>query len=326
MAVPLVIAGISGGYLLWRAQPRAVTVVHARIGPAIELVYATGFVEPEQPVAVASRVTAPVLEVFADEGTSVRKGQALLRLDAADQRGELDQAVARSHEATLAEQRTIVLFGDGWVTRAARDGAVATAQTARAAERTARARVDQHVVRAGIDGIVIKRDVEPGDLALPTRTLMLLGDPHRTRVTATVDERDVPRVHPGQSALLSSDAWPGQVLKGHVRTITPTGDPTQRAFRVRLALVDRKPLPLGMTLEVNIVSRRVDEALLIPRSALSDSTIWVVEDGRARKRTVRPGIMGNNDVQIIAGLRRGEIVITTPAGLRDDERVRIQSR
>lgn len=311
---------------MWRAQPREVTVVHARIGPAIELVYATGFVEPEQPVSVAARVTAPVVEVLADEGASVRKGQALLRLDSADQRGQLDQAAAQSRGATLAEQRALALFGEGWVTRAARDEAVAAARAARAAERAARARLDQHVVRAGIDGIVIKRDVEPGDLAVPTRTLMLLGDPNRTRVTATVDERDVPRVHPGQAALLSSDAWPGQVLKGHVRTITPTGDPTQRAFRVRLALDDTKPLPLGMTLEVNIVSRRTDDALLVPRSALSGSAVWVVEDGRARRRAVRLGIMGNNDVQMVSGLSRGEAVIDTPSGLRDQERVRGQIR
>ncbi len=77
--MPLVLAGALGGYLLWRAQPREVTAVHARIGPAIELVYATGFVEPEQPVSAAARVTAPVTAVLADEGNSVHRGQALLR-------------------------------------------------------------------------------------------------------------------------------------------------------------------------------------------------------------------------------------------------------
>src|SRR3546814_3027363 len=57
-----------------------------------------------------------------------------------------------------------------------------------------------------IDGLVVKRDVEPGDLAAPSRVLMLLGDPAEMRVTAIVDERDVPRIAVGQSALLSSDA------------------------------------------------------------------------------------------------------------------------
>src|SRR3546814_8449252 len=87
-----------------------------------------------------------------------------------------------------------------------------------------------------IDGLVVKRDVEPGDLAAPSRVLMLLGDPAEMRVTAIVDERDVPRIAVGQSALLSSDAWPGRGIRGHVRELTPAGDPDQRAFRVRLGL------------------------------------------------------------------------------------------
>src|SRR3546814_13962213 len=70
-----------------------------------------------------------------------------------------------------------------------------------------------------IDGLVVKRDVEPGDLAAPSRVLMLLGDPAEMRVTAIVDERDVPRIAVGQSALLSSDAWPGRGIRGHVREL-----------------------------------------------------------------------------------------------------------
>src|SRR3546814_1319077 len=84
---------------------------------------------------------------------------------------------------------------------------------------------------------------------------MLLGDPAEMRVTAIVDERDVPRIAVGQSALLSSDAWPGRGIRGHVRELTPAGDPDQRAFRVRLGLDESEPLPIGMTLEINIVVR-----------------------------------------------------------------------
>src|SRR3546814_5976395 len=78
---------------------------------------------------------------------------------------------------------------------------------------------------------------------------MLLGDPAEMRVTAIVDERDVPRIAVGQSALLSSDAWPGRGIRGHVRELTPAGDPDQRAFRVRLGLDESEPLPIGMRSE-----------------------------------------------------------------------------
>lgn len=205
-ATPLLFVAAVAGYLLWRAQPRDVDVVAARTGLAVELVYATGYVEAEQPVSVAARLTAPVVQVLVNEADRVRRGQALIVLDDGEQRGLLAQAAAERKGAVLDEHRARALFAEGWTTRAARDRAVAQADAARAAEQSALARLSQHIVRAGIDGIVLKRDVEPGDLATPLRVLLLLGDPARIRVTATVDERDVPRLRVGQPALMASDA------------------------------------------------------------------------------------------------------------------------
>jgi RND family efflux transporter MFP subunit len=322
LAAAGIVAVILGGFFVWRAQPRDLAMTRARIGPAIEIVYATGFVEADQPVSVAARLTAPVTQVLVDEGDRVRRGQPLLVLDDEDQRALLAQASAQSRGSALAERRITALFARGWVTRAARDEAVTTAEAARAGERTARAHVGQSVVRAGIDGIVLKRDVEPGDLATPTRALMLLGDPARTRVTATVDERDVPRVRVGQRALLSSDAWPGRILQGHVRALTPGGDPTERAFRVRLALDDAPALPMGLTLEVNIVTRQQDHAVLIPSTAVAAGHVWLVDAGRARRRAVRTGLNSGTSIEIRSGVPGGALVISNPpADLRDGDRV-----
>ncbi len=319
----VVIAALIGGYLVWRVQPRELAIARARTGPAVELVYATGFVEADQPVSVAARLTAPVIRVLVDEGDRVRRGQPLLILDDEDQRGLLAQARAQSRGSALAERRITTLFAQGWVTRAARDAAVTAADAARAAERTALAHVGQNIIRAGIDGIILKRDVEPGELATPARTLMLLGDPARIRVTATVDERDIPRVRVGQQALMSSDAWPGRVLRGHVRALTPGGDPSQRAFRVRLAL-DRAPvLPMGLTLEVNIVTGRVEQAVLVPSLAVSAGHIWIVEAGRVHRRTVRTGLVDGTSTEIRSGVRSGDLIIADPpSDLTEGDRVR----
>lgn len=319
--------GAGGAYYILSHQQQSVAIVGARMGRAVELVYATGFVEAEQPVSIAARITAPVRQVLVKEGAHVRRGQPLVLLSDEEQKDSLAQAAAQRRGAALEEGRMLVLFSQGWVTKAARDQAVATADAARAAERTARARMDQMVVRSGIDGIVLRRDVEPGDLATPARTLMLLGDPARIRVTATVDERDVPRVHIGQQALMSSDAWPDRVIRGHVREVTPGGDPEQRAFRARLALDDSGALPLGLTLEVNIVTRQVDRALLVPASSLAAGRVWVVRDGRAYSKPVRVGIKGASEAQILSGLKAGDRLIDMPPdGLANGRRVKAALR
>jgi len=250
-----------------------VELARVRVGQAVELVYATGFVEAQQPVSVSARLTAPVRQVLADEAQGVARGQPLILLDDEEQRHALQQAAAQRRVAQQDEQRALTLFAKGWVTRAARDSAIAAADSASAAEESTRARLDQIIVRSGIDGVVLRRDVEPGDLASPGRVLMTLGDPSRIWVTATIDERDVARIQPGQEALMASDAWPGRVLRGHVREVTPGGDPEQRAFRARIVTDGAVALPLGLTLEVNIVTRRAQQALLAPASVIEDGKV-----------------------------------------------------
>lgn len=320
----LAVAVLAGVWFL-HVRPLPVSVATVRVGPAAELVYATGFVEARQPVSVAARITAPVLKVLVAEGERVRRGQALVILSDDEQRALLDQAQAQRRSAEQVEWRTLALFRDGWVTKAARDAAVAEADAARAGQRTASARLDQLVVRAEIDGQVTRRDVEPGELATPTRVLMLLGDPLRIRITATVDERDIARIQLGAPALMSSDAWPGRAIHAHVAEITPGGDPNARAFRVRLLPDEALELPLGMTLEVNVITRRDDRALLVPSGAISQGRVWTVVDGRAHLVAVRTGIAGTDTVQVVAGLGAGQaVIVNPPAGLVEGKRVAAQ--
>lgn len=319
----LLLVGLAG--LAWyalRGRPLAVEVARVTRGPAVDLVYATGFVEPVHPVSVSARVTAPVRAVLVREGDRVERGQALLQLDDEEQRGVLTQMQAQARGATLAEQRSTVLYRQGWITRAAWDAAMAQGQAARAAQVAQAARVDQMVVRAGVPGVVLKRDVEPGDVVTPGKQLMQLGDPVEARVTATVDERDIPRVRAGQVALMSTDALPGRVIRARVIEVTPGGDPNQRAFRVRVGLTHADALPFGLTLEVNIVTRQRAGALLVPTGALAAGHVWTVADGKAERRTVRTGIQGADRTEILSGLAVGDMVIVNPpADLAGGDRV-----
>jgi len=325
IAITTAAVAIVGGTLwLWQGKPRSVAVATAHTGIATELVYATGFVEAQQPVTISSRITAPVLRVLVSEGDAVRRGQPLVLLADDEQQAALAQSAAQQRAAEQVEGRTVALFKQGWVTKAARDQAVANADAARAATVAAQARKGQLVVRAESDGVVTRRDVYEGDLAVPGKALLLLGDPARIRVTATVDERDIARVHVGQPALMSNDAFPGQAIPAHVAEVTPGGDPTARAFRVRL-LPDAGGvgLPIGISLEINIVTRRETHALLVPGKALAGGKVWTVEDGRARAHAVTTGITGTDETQIATGIAAGAtVILAPPVDLRDGQRVK----
>lgn len=320
----LVLAAGAGAWA-WHDRPVVVQVAQAQLGAASQQVYATGYVEAQQPVSVSSRITAPVAKVLVEEGAAVRRGQALVLLADDEQHGLLDQARAQQRSAEVIERRNLALFRDGWVTAAARDNATTAADAARAASATARARLDQLVVRANSDGIVTKRDVYPGDMATPTKVLFQLGDPARIRITATVDERDITRVAVGQKALMSSDALPGRAIPAHVSEVTPGGDPTVRAFRVRLLPDGATPLPMGLTLEVNIITSERKAAVLVPVSSLAGDGrhVWVVAQGRAASRAITKGADGASKVEITSGLRSGEtVILNPPADLAEGQRLR----
>jgi len=307
----------------WQSAPTSVTLIRPHYGPAAELVYGTGFVEAQQPVSVQARITAPVDKVLVVEGQRVTRGQPLVLLADDEQRALSAQAAAQRRAAEQTESRTVTLFRQGWVTKAARDQAVANADVARAAEATAGARQDQLVVRAEIDGVVTKRDIEPGELASPTRVLAQLGDPARVRITATIDERDIARVTVGQAALMSSDAWPGKAIPARVAEVTPGGDPSQRAFRVRLLPTTAVSLPLGLSLEINIVTRRKDRALLVPASAVVGGKVWVVREGKAHAVEVRTGVVGSEQVEVLSGITAQDTLIDKPPeGLKEGQHVK----
>ena len=324
-ALVIAMIALAAAVVVWRWQsaPTSVTLIRPHYGPAAELVYGTGFVEAQQPVSVQARITAPVDKVLVVEGQRVTRGQPLVLLADDEQRALSAQAAAQRRAAEQTESRTITLFRQGWVTKAARDQAVANADVARAAEATAGARQDQLVVRAEIDGVVTKRDIEPGELASPTRVLAQLGDPARVRITATIDERDIARVTVGQAALMSSDAWPGKAIPARVAEVTPGGDPSQRAFRVRLLPTTAVSLPLGLSLEINIITRRKDRALLVPASAVVGGKVWVVREGKAHAVEVRTGVVGSEQVEVLSGITAQDTLIDKPPeGLKEGQHVK----
>ena len=139
-----------------------------------------------------------------------------------------------------------------------------------------------------------------------------VGEPLPLRVTAEIDEEDIVRLKPGLKALLKADAFPGQALESSVAEITPKGDPVNKTYRVRLALPDDTRLLVGMTVEVNVILREIENALLVPAEALENGHLWVVKEGRAEKRKVSLGAQGVAEIEIQDGVAEGELVILHP--------------
>jgi RND family efflux transporter MFP subunit len=325
----LLIGGIlvilaSGILYFWLLAPRIVVVTNPRLGPAVQAVYATGTVEPVIMMPIAPRVGARLVQLTVDEGAVVRAGQVLARLESDDARNNLAQLAAQEDFAHRDYLRDVNLMKDGVIARQTFDKAKSTWDAARAAVAVARAQNGYMTLLAPTDGRIIRRDGEIGQFLPVNQPLFWLSCLSPLRITADVDEEDIPLVKVGQKVLVRADALPGRTFTGHVQAITPKGDPIARSYRVRISMDGGTPLQIGMTAETNIVTYEKRRALLLPSSAVTSGAVWTVRDDRLHLQPVAIGIRGANEVEIVHGVSQGEQIVVTPdASLVDGARVRM---
>ncbi len=211
-----------------------------------------------------------------------------------------------------------------------------------AGDNPAAARGDRLVeVRAPADGCVLRlfeRSARPVTAGTP---LMELGNPADLEVVIEMLSRDGAALAPGTPVEL--DQWGGpQRLQARVRRVEPAAFTKISALGVEEQRVnviadlvsppDQRPgLGDGFRVEAHVVVWEADDVVRVPSGALARRgehwIAWVVEEGRARPRTVKAGRSGNGDVQVIEGLQPGEVVILHPGSqVRDGTRVRVVTR
>jgi RND family efflux transporter MFP subunit len=324
-AIGLAVLAAIAGSLWLLSRPATVSAEAARIGPAVESVYASGVVDFVRQASISPVVNSPIRSVLVAEGADVRPGQVLAVLVDGPEQASLMQLRVQAEQARSAAARTEFLYRRGYAAYAAWDIARRQYQAAAAAADAAQARLADFRITAPFAGRVIRREAEPGNVATPGQALFVIADPNTLRITADVDERDAGRLSVGQEALVRSDAFPGRSFRAAVAEITPQGDSNGRVFRARLTVEPQSALRAGMTVEINIVLARRDRAVLVSTRAVSDAHVWVAAGGQARRRAVTLGVRGADRTEILSGLRAGEMaILDPPAGLRDGARIRLR--
>ena len=199
---------------------------------------------------------------------------------------------------------------------------------ARAAREAAAAKLAQTRITAPAAGVVLDRNVEPGDIVQPGRSLFTLALDGPVRLTALIDEKNLAVLVPGQKAIASADAFPERRFDAVLDYLAPGVDAQRGTVEAKFAVPAPPPfLRADMTVSIDIgVAERAD-ALVVPSGALRDASspspwVLVTNDGRARKRIVRIGARSSERVEVRSGLAAGERVIVTP-GIADGARVRL---
>ncbi|HEY5257365.1 MAG TPA: efflux RND transporter periplasmic adaptor subunit [Candidatus Baltobacteraceae bacterium] len=173
------------------------------------------------------------------------------------------------------------------------------------------------------------RNVQSGDPVTTGQALFTMAQGNGFIVKAQVDEQDIINVRVGQQANVTGEDFPGQKLVGHVSMISPvavkSADASSTAKQVLTTIsLDRSPSYLkdGMTVDIDIVTVNLPHVIALPNAAIGKagkkSFVYVVRRGKASKRTVVVGLMGDTQTVIKSGIGAGDIVIAATDPLLHD--------
>ncbi len=337
----------------------------------ITVLNASGYVVARRIATVASKVTGRIVEVHVEEGRHVEAGEVLARLDDATARaacltaeralesarralaeievrlGEAVRTVARADDLgtrhLLAQAAVDAAHADADALRARLEAARAEVATSQAALAQRRQDLADLTVRAPFAGIAVSKDAQPGEMVSPisagggfTRTgIATLVDMDSRELEVDVNEAYIQRVHEGQSAEATLDAYPDLPLPAHVINIVPTADRQKATIKVRIAFdhLDPRILP-DMGIKVRFFDVRepstVVPVALIPSASLIEGAtppaVWVLEAGHLGLRTLTLAPSQGDETAVATGLKPGEVVVLRPAAtLKEGLRARLKS-
>lgn len=307
----------------WQTRPQKVEYIEAYTGSAAEVVYATAVVEPVRWAKVTTIVRERIIELCGCEGQAVSKGDKLAELDSGDARATLAELEARQALAQSEKERAFQLLERRVVSQQIYDEAQSDLIRINALIAAQKERLLDYRIAAPMDGVVLRQDGSVGEVAEPGDILFWIGQPAPLQLVAEVNEEDIPKVFSGQTALVRADAFPGIDLSATVERITPKGDPVLKNYRVYLSLPDDTPLRIGMTPEINIVTREKPDALLVPVAALDGDKVQIVtDDNKIALVTVQTGITGTRAVEVLEGVTTGtRLVFPYQEDLVDGQKV-----
>ena len=359
--LPLLALGAAVAW--WMLRPRLpevrIATVVATGGGTLsgEGISANGYVVARTKASVSARIQGRLEYLGVTEGSRVKEGDVIARIEGGDFEAQLAsaRATAAEMEAQLTQarrdlERAKTLRGQGLSSVADLENAetrvsVLDAQLKAAQARVELARVNHENtrVRAPFDGTVLRKDAEVGEIVAPssaggglTRTaIVTMADLGTLEVEVDVNEAYIAQIRNEQPARITLDAYPDTSFAGRVRQVVPTADRQKATVQVKVSILDRDRRILPEMGAKVVFLREAESApvaaprrVTVPAAAVvtagDASRVWVYENGRVSAREVEVGPARGEQIEIRKGLSGGEsVVVEPPAGMQSGARVRV---
>lgn len=283
------------------------------IGSIEAMVSASGQVDA--PVYdLGTKLGGKIFRLKVKEGDVVRSGQLLAEFDNFEQ-------------ARNDYQRTKQLFHEGAASRQALDAAKTIYEASN--------------IVAPDKGIVAKINFEAGETVVPGSSAITVVNYDKSWVEAQIDEIDIAQVKIGDKVRITSDVYPDKNFAGEIYWIAPLAELRKVGGRIKMDeesyvfpckikfLGEHKNLMVNMSVNAEIITKKKEKVLLVPREALiskdDHSTVFVVNKSAVHQTKIETGIRSYTQIEVMSGLTEGQIVaISNVAKLKDGSKIKIE--
>jgi RND family efflux transporter MFP subunit len=326
-----------------------VKVFKVRRDRITEKITYTSTLEALTKINITPEVGGKIARIYVEAGDRVALGQVLAELETETIRLQLRQAQASVAVAEAAyadalrnKERMDRLIKENAVSEQQRekvqlgfDSAAAQLEQARAGLNLAQHALDVSIMKAPFAGVVASKNAQVGDVINPMMGgyaaggaggVLTLMDYSRIKVDVDVSSEDIARIRKGQEAILRVGAFPGREFRGVVRLVNLTADPLNKKFGVEAAFDNPEGLLRPGTFgDIIFEVQSHENAMVVPQKAvLENSYVFVIEAGKAVKKTVALGLQNTTMIEILDGLAEGDsVVIDGNYGLEDGGAVQV---
>ena len=296
----------------------------------------SGRLEPRAEIHLAAELGGRVEEVLFDKGDTVDAGQTLARVGSDLLGAALAEAEADLTAARIEHERAQALVEREARPQQEADAAEATLNRALARVESARLRFERSTIASPADGVVVTREVEPGEIVGPGSPVATLHDTSVLVATVGIPEQDISFFSEGAPAEVILDAYDSRAVPGRIGYIAPAAERPGRNFPAEIEVPNPgAALRSGLIVRARLERRVYRDAVVVGRDLLVErdgamlAFVFAAEDaegtvGRAKERPVTVGPDEGDRVVITDGLEIGEtLIVGGHRSLLDDQPVRL---
>jgi len=299
------------------AKPMGLPVKAApvTVGAVVDEVTAVGTLLADESVVIRPEIDGRVASLNFREGQAVKKGQRLVTLDSSEYEAQLAGIKAELKTERQRYVRGQELYQQKFISKEALDALAGNVDQLEAKVQEVQARVDKTVIRAPFDGTVGLREVSPGAYVKAGDDVVILENLSNIKVDFRVPEVYMSQIKRDQQVALRVDAYPGEEFKGVVYAVQPAVDKQTRTLLMRARVSNQgAKLKPGMFARVALTTSTRPKAISVPEEALwpqgKDNFVFVVVDNKVKLTKVELGNRRPGEVEIVAGLSPGDVVVT----------------